>query len=316
VNYFRLFIMLPMVDSNFESYYASKLDPYCNSKDCIVSLKKHNIPVLLVLSKHTAQVKALWNFQGLDYLPLEWYPHAVTWPKALPFGEKLPGFDEGFIYPLNASSILPPLTLGVTPGEIVLDGASAPGGKTLVLWQQMMNEGLLVANDMSYVRLMRQKNLMNARGIENVVFESQPLETLYKKYPETFDAILLDAPCSSEKHVLAKPEELTKWTPQRIKNLAKRQIQLFDGAIKALRIGGRIVYSTCALLADENEDIVSNILAMHPELQLESWELDDVPGMQGFEVIGNSFDPKNVRRILPHIEKHMDPMFIAKFVKN
>jgi 16S rRNA C967 or C1407 C5-methylase (RsmB/RsmF family) len=182
--------------------------------------------------------------------------------------------DQGppFTYTLDRASLLPPLALDVSPGQKVLDMCAAPGGKSLLLAEALFAAeeakqdlgGELVCNEISDGRRQR----LNA-----VLFDYLPQEVqarvrvtsfdgakwcLYEQ--EAFDRVLVDAPCSGERHLLAATEELRSWSPTRGEILSHRQVALLMSALRLLRPGGRVVYSTCSVSPRENDEVIERVL--------------------------------------------------------
>lgn len=166
-------------------------------------------------------------------------------------------------YPLDAASLLPVEMLNVTSSCKVLDVCSAPGGKALAIMQRLGLEGALYCNDISPERRIRLKTVIRRyipkplSNIVNVIGYDATSKRFLDEFGEgSFDRILLDAPCSSERHLIHKPNELRTWAQGRSKGNAERQLALLLNACKLLRVGGRIVYSTCSLSKWENDDVV------------------------------------------------------------
>jgi 16S rRNA C967 or C1407 C5-methylase (RsmB/RsmF family) len=174
-------------------------------------------------------------------------------------------------YVMDLASIFPALALNVQPGDRVLDMCAAPGGKTLILAEGIKHSGFLVANEISSQRRARLKQVIE----DFVPTEVRQRVTLSgydgTKWPEQkmYDAILLDAPCSGERHLIANPKEFKTWTQKRSKTIAQRQAQLLHAAAIALKTGGRLVYSTCSISHLENDDIVQKVIEKHKHVTLE-----------------------------------------------
>ncbi len=170
-------------------------------------------------------------------------------------------------YLMDPASLFPAKALNASPHEQILDMCAAPGGKTLVLAQTMNNAGQLTANDLSPARSQRLKQVLKDylpeeyfRAIK-ITSRDASRWGLYQK--EAYHKILLDAPCSSERHILQDPQELLKWSPSRIRNLSMRQYSLICSAYLALKKGGSLVYSTCSLTQDENDAVILKLLKKH-----------------------------------------------------
>ena len=167
-------------------------------------------------------------------------------------------------YLLDAASILAARALEVQAGDRVLDLAAAPGGKTLILVAAMGETGTLVANDRSAARRARLREVLDAylpqhvRARVSVTGHDAARWALHER--DAYQRILLDAPCSSERHVLADAKALAAWTEARPRQLAMRQFAMLASAVDAARSGGRVVYSTCALSPSENDAVVARVL--------------------------------------------------------
>lgn len=167
-------------------------------------------------------------------------------------------------YYLDEASVFAAKALDVKPGMNVLDMCAAPGGKSLILAAALNGIGHLQSNDRSPDRRQRLTHV-----VENTLPESWREIVQISGYdgarfgrfrPEEFDRILLDAPCSSERHVMESEKHLAEWTPKRISHIAITQGSLLASAVDALKPGGQMIYSTCALSQMENDDVVRKIL--------------------------------------------------------
>lgn len=167
-------------------------------------------------------------------------------------------------YVMDAASVVAARALEVRPGEAVLDLCAAPGGKALILLEALASAGNLTLNDRSRKRSARLKTVLRqyvpANVLERVKLTTHDARRWGLYQPAAYDAILLDAPCSSERHVLADAAELAKWSPRRIQRLASDQYAMLASAATALKPGGRLVYSTCALAPDENDGVIDRLL--------------------------------------------------------
>ena len=164
--------------------------------------------------------------------------------------------DQASIY---AAQALPPIDEGS-----YLDMCAAPGGKTLVLASGMGQDAQIQANELSRARRARLLTVLDEHlppdirtRIEVTGYDAATLPR-YRK--ACYDRILLDAPCSSERHVITDEKYLACWTPARIKMLAQRQWALLSAAFLLLKQGGFLVYATCALADAENDGVVQRLL--------------------------------------------------------
>ena len=198
-------------------------------------------------------------------LPARWREAGVTFEEDGGFARLrgagavtgLPGFAEGGFYVQDPSTALAPALLAARPGERVLDACAAPGGKTMILAEAMAGDGELVAADASESRLRRlRENLARMRQTWVRVERADLL-----REPPTdwgvFDAILLDAPCSNTGVLGRRPEARWRFSEQALARLAATQAGLLRATWKLLRPGGRLVWSTCSIEPEENEELVA-----------------------------------------------------------
>lgn len=167
-------------------------------------------------------------------------------------------------YYLDSASVLAALCLPVENAQKILDLCAAPGGKTVVLASRMDKETELFANERSASRKTRLQNTVNTclpSEINSRIKVSCSDGAVWcKKQSECFDRILLDAPCSSERHVFLDSKYLDQWTPSRIKTVTMQQWSLLSCAFRLLKENGIIVYSTCALCPLENDLMIEKLL--------------------------------------------------------
>lgn len=195
-------------------------------------------------------------------------------------GKSLSYFPGGFLhesnerlenfYYLDAASILPIIALDPKPGEKVLDLCAAPGGKSLLISYLMKCEGSLISNDRSMDRRLRMKKMLEEYLGERTIgfntikgFDAQKWGLFEKNI---YDKILLDAPCSSERHVLMDPKELQNWSIKRPKRLAQEQFSMLCAALEAVKPQGIIVYSTCSMFMDENDGVIKKLYEKRKDL--------------------------------------------------
>ena len=191
----------------------------------------------------------------------------------------LPGFDDGWFAVQDESAMAASLLLAPKQGERVLDLCAGSGSKTCHLAAIMQNEGTIVAVDTSERRLERLQNNTQRLGIsivEGWVDDGTTLEHI----EGTFDAALVDVPCSNT-GVLAKRAEV-RWrlSPEELPELVQLQLKLLTAAFEKLKSGGRLVYSTCSCEPDENELLLRAFVELHPDATLEA-DQHHAPGQPG-----------------------------------
>ncbi|GAL21235.1 ribosomal RNA small subunit methyltransferase F [Vibrio maritimus] len=156
----------------------------------------------------------------------------------------------GLFYIQEASSMLPPSALYAgedSDYEAVLDMAAAPGSKTTQLAALMENSGVLVANEFAASRVKVLHANIERCGVRNAALSNYDARVFGGWLPEQFDAILLDAPCSGEGTVRKDPDAMKNWSLNSTAEIAATQKDLIESAFHALKVGGNLVYSTCAL---------------------------------------------------------------------
>lgn len=169
----------------------------------------------------------------------------------------------GHFYIQEAASMLPPALLQARPGEHVLDMSAAPGSKTTQLAAAMGNRGVIVANDVQEKRLWTLKNALHRLGATNVIVTKKVGQWFARHMTERFDRVLCDAPCTGQGTVRKDPDALQYCSLDSIRKMHRLQTSLLDAAVHAAKVGGRIVYSTCTLTPEENEQVVLEILARY-----------------------------------------------------
>jgi len=174
---------------------------------------------------------------------------------------------SGVAYVQDPSTLLACDLLAPKPGDAVLDACAAPGGKTGYLAQQMENRGNLVACDYDKVRLARlQQNLARLGVINANVVLVDWLQHSSPFNPETFDAILVDAPCTNTGVIRRRSDVRWRLTPLDFSRMHQLQWRIVKATIPLLKPGGRLVYSTCSIEPEENESLVADIGRQLPEL--------------------------------------------------
>lgn len=218
---------------------------------------------------------------------------------------------RGEYYVQEESAAVPVTVLDPQPHEHVLDMAAAPGGKTTQIAAAMENQGRLIANDANPKRLQSLFANIYRLGAACAIVTNYEGQNLPED--DVFDRILIDAPCSGEGNEARRSREAA--AEHRVESLANVQKQMMEKAVKLLRPGGTLVYSTCTFTPQENEGVVRYVL---DETGLTLADIDlDVPhqtGVTTFEGEEYGEDMRGTIRIYPH---HLDSggMFVAKFRK-
>lgn len=176
-------------------------------------------------------------------------------------------------YYLDKASYFAATSLPKLESGLCLDMCAAPGGKALVLMTKVLSsKALLQANELSAKRRGRLKKVLNEclsyDTLNRVTVSGYDGSLMCKKKRNAYDRILVDAPCSSERHVLSGNKYLDQWTESRIKNLSQRQWALLSSSFLLLKENGFLLYSTCAISTQENDDVVEKLLKKYPEAKI------------------------------------------------
>lgn len=168
----------------------------------------------------------------------------------------------GHFYLQDAASMLPPevFDFPLQPEDLVLDMAASPGGKTTHLAACLQDKNLIVANDSSASRLTALRLVLHNQGVTNAVISKMAGEDFGQRYPDTFAAVLLDAPCSMQGLRSSDSHSIRPISARELDGLALRQQRMLESAVAATKPGGQIVYSTCTLNVGEDEAVVDAVL--------------------------------------------------------
>ncbi len=177
---------------------------------------------------------------------------------------------EAGVYYIQEPSAMAVVTLAdPQPGEVVLDLCAAPGGKTSQIGGRLNGQGLLVSNEIHPARARILSQNVERMGIANAVVTNESPERLRQHFPEFFDKIIVDAPCSGEGMFRKEEQAGTEWSEDNIRLCAERQQQILDCAAIMLKPGGRLVYSTCTFAPEEDEEGVAGFISRHPDFSIE-----------------------------------------------
>ena len=181
---------------------------------------------------------------------------------------KHPYYYAGLYYLQEPSAMLPAQVLPIEEGEYVLDTCAAPGGKSTELAAKLQNTGLLLSNDISTSRCQGLTKNVELSGSYNTWVCSEDLLDLSKRFKETFDKILVDAPCSGEGMFRKEPHLISSWQERDDTYYPPIQKDILSCAVDMLKPGGKIVYSTCTFSIKENEEVIQDVLQRHSDLHL------------------------------------------------
>lgn len=264
------------------------------------------------LKTTVAEVRGLVSEQGASLEPVPWCPTgfwvddkdedgARVKSGAQGLGASVEHF-QGLFYLQDAASLLPPEALSPAGDDVVMDAAAAPGGKATHLAALMSNGGALVANEVDTHRTKVLRFNLNRMGVVNAAVTTLDMTRL-PDAGRIFDKILLDAPCSCEGRIQEDAEALAQWRPAKIQRCSRLQRRLLETCFSLLSPGGALVYSTCTLSPEENEEVIDHLLKSRGDADVE-----EITGLSGRhagglpEWRGASYDDRVTRclRLYPH----------------
>ncbi|MBE5884551.1 MAG: RNA methyltransferase [Lachnospiraceae bacterium] len=181
---------------------------------------------------------------------------------------KHPYHEAGFYYIQEPSAMAPVTLLEVCPGDRILDLCAAPGGKSTQIAAALQGEGLLICNEIHPARAKILSENIERMGIRNACVTNETPARLAEVFPEYFDRILVDAPCSGEGMFRKNEAACEEWSLENVEMCASRQDEILDCAARMLRPGGRLVYSTCTFAPRENEGSISRLIERYPEFTI------------------------------------------------
>lgn len=180
-----------------------------------------------------------------------------------------PEYVSGALYMQEPSASSAVTVLNPKPGMKVLDMCAAPGSKSTQIAEKMNNEGFLLCNEFDASRSRILLENIERHGCTNAVVTNCDTKVLAKELPEYFDAVLCDAPCSGEGMMRKEAEVSNQWSPKLVESCAALQKEILENAYICLKPGGVLVYSTCTLNMQENEEQIFRFLENHPDMHME-----------------------------------------------
>lgn len=221
-----------------------------------------------------------------------------------------PFFVDGKIEVQDEGSQLLAHLVAPRRGEMVADFCAGAGGKTLAMGALMRNSGRLYAFDVSEKRLSNLGQRLKRSGLSNLHSQliSSEQDPKLKRLQAKFDRVLVDAPCSGLGTLRRNPDLKWRQTERDISELMVKQASILDRAARLVKEGGRLVYATCSLLQDENEQIAEAFLQTHPEFSL-------LPASEVLAQQHIAIDTGDYFKLFPHLHQ-TDGFFAATFEKN
>lgn len=239
-----------------------------------------------------------------------------------------PYHHAGMIYVQEPGAMAPAECLPLESDWVVLDMCSAPGGKSTQLRNKLGENGILVSNEIIPSRCKILTSNVERLGLKNTITTCMDSGRLARLYPETFDFIMIDAPCSGEGMFRKEQIAIDEWSKENVEKCATRQMEILENATKCLKNGGYIIYATCTFSLEENEMLIDEFLNNHPEFELLRVN-EEVEKNTSDGIFFDGCKSKNInftRRAYPHKNKaegqfmallhNTDPEIQTKFSKN
>ncbi len=232
------------------------------------------IPSLFIrINKQKISV-ADFQAQNPDISPLSSYPSLFQVQQIAP-----DWIQKGWVYVQDSATLIPCEMLSPAPTDSILDACAAPGGKTAYLSELSDFKASILATDVSTSRLETLRENLKRLAIPNVRIQSHDWGTS-APFPETFDRILLDAPCSNSGVLRRRIDARWRISPHDFQKLPEIQLRLLQNTAKALRPGGSLVYSTCSIDPAENQEIVRQFLQQSPDFRQSTEQFSLPPASQ------------------------------------
>lgn len=302
----------------FNQILVSLSNPTCYS--CLVN-KYSNISRSFEILNAIPNVEQVEGINNSICLCLRNLEEALP-PGQFPFPE--PEKDENNIklyYCLDAASVLVTEALEIHPDDDVLDMCAAPGGKSLAIiqqftWNKGNRLGSIQLNEPNESRRKRLRIVMDdyipQRFVsDHIRFTGSDASNYGVFDEESFDKILVDAPCSSERHLIQNcPNSDSKWTVSKSKSLARKQVQMLLNALRAVRSGGRVVYATCSLSEFENDGVVERALQktkVDVKVTRKKWSFGGQPTKYGWLILPSHSSTESLQ---------WGPIYFAVFVRS
>jgi NOL1/NOP2/sun family putative RNA methylase len=221
------------------------------------------------------EIIEILNKNNIKYQTISWFDNAlIILNRDENELKELNIYKDGKIYYQSLSSQIPPLILDPKENETILDMTAAPGGKTTELAALSNNKAFITSTEKSKIRYDRLKYNIEKQGAKKVTIlkeDATNLDDFFK-----FDKILLDAPCSGSGTII-KDNDNSYLTEEFIGRITNTQKRLIDKAIELLKQNGELVYSTCSILKEEDDEIIKYVLEKYPDLELMPISIKDLP---------------------------------------
>lgn len=277
------------IDSyNEERAYGLRYNPLKISRECF----EKSVPAILDRVK--------WAEEG-------YYYNSEMQPG------KAPLHEAGAYYIQEPSAMSAAELLEVKEGDVVCDLCAAPGGKSTQIAGKLGGTGMLITNEFYGSRAKILSQNIERMGVRNAIVLNESTDAIADKFPEFFDKVMVDAPCSGEGMFRKDEAAIGEWSLEQVKVCADRQAMILDNAACIVKPGGAMVYSTCTFSPEENEDTVRAFLERNPQFAVEK------PSIHNMLIEAGFVEKDGMYRLWPHKlkgEGHFAVRFVKKAVED
>ncbi len=232
--------------------------PLEEANKLIVSLENEDFHAVLLNTKKISDEEFIKEFPNVKKHPL--VDHAYLYNKnEYQLGKHL-YHELGYYYLQEPSAMVVSSLINFSQNDVVLDLCAAPGGKSVQASLKMNGNGLIISNDLSTPRALLISNNSERLGLRNILITNNDFSEIYHHYLNTFDKIILDAPCSGSGMFRKNDDIKNDWSINKVYKFAEIQKELISYAYKMLKPGGLLSYSTCSYSIEEDEDVIEYLL--------------------------------------------------------
>jgi 16S rRNA (cytosine967-C5)-methyltransferase len=306
-------LLSPVMRSNLPQWLFDKLLTQYGEEQTMQMTAALNQPAPLDLRVNSIkathdEVVAALNAASIHCEPMRYAPLGLRVGKKTAL-QNLPLFRSGAIEVQDEGSQLLAHIVGAKRGEMIADFCAGAGGKTLALGAQMRNTGRLYAFDVSERRLANIHPRLARSGLSNVhpIRIANEKDARIKRLVGKIDRVLVDAPCSGLGTMRRSPDIQWRQSPESIVAFQEQQLAILSSSARLVKAGGRLVYATCSLLEEENEEVVAKFLSLFGDFEL--MPMKDVLAEQKIEL-----EMQDYLKLLPHVH-HTDGFFAAVMVR-
>lgn len=278
-----------------------------NYEEIINGYKQKRVSSLRIntLKSNYEEITSILKQNNINFNNVTWYESALIINDDLNKIKELDIYKDGKVYFQSLSSMLPPLVVNPKSNELILDMTAAPGGKTTQMAALSNNTAMITATEKNKIRSERLQYNIDKQGAKKVSVLKEDARHLNEYFK--FDKILLDAPCSGSGTLLINDKAMEDFNIDLVNRSINFQNELITEAIKHLNSGGDLIYSTCSILKEENEEVLKSILtdtslSLVPITELDTSSLPTLP---------STLD--NVITICPN--EYFEGFFVAKIHK-